>query len=52
VFGKLNQGTKECVGVLTRRKVERIKRKGAQEQNYYIKNRLGIYWYYEMGEPR
>jgi hypothetical protein len=35
----------ECVEVHARRKVERIKQKGEQEeQNWYITNWLGIYW--------
>jgi hypothetical protein len=40
-----NQGEpEECLEVHTRRKVERTKQKGEQEQNWYISNGLGIYW--------
>jgi hypothetical protein len=37
-LGKNNWSRKECVEVHTRRKVERIKRNGEQEQNWYVTN--------------
>jgi hypothetical protein len=50
-LGKNNWSPEECVEVHTRRKVERIKRKGEQEQNWYLTNWLGNYWSHEMLVP-